>query len=152
MPIYDPIAHESKTILLIEDNIDDERLTLRALRKHNVMNEVVVACDGQEAMDFLAGTGKFAGRPKLDLPAFVMLDIKLPGMSGLEVLQKIRENADTKHTPVIVLTASQDTNLIQSAYLAGANSYVLKPTDPVEYGEMVLQLVMYWLLLNRSSE
>jgi len=92
MPTFDPIAHEAKTILLIEDNVDDERLTLRALRKHNVMNEVVVACDGPEAMDFLAGAGKFSGRAKDELPAFVMLDIKLPGMSGLEVLQKIREN------------------------------------------------------------
>ncbi len=138
------IGSDSKVILLIEDNVDDERLTLRTLRKHNIMNEVVVACDGLEALTFLEG------RPRHELPAMVLLDMKLPGMSGLEVLQRIRTNPVTALIPVILLTAFEDHTQVEAAYRAGANSYVLKPSDSHEYGEMVMQVVMYWLLLNRS--
>ena len=144
-------GHESKLILLIEDNIDDERLTLRALRRNNIMNEVVVACDGQEAVDYLFGTGTFAGRDLSVMPAVVVLDLKLPRLSGLEVLSKIRETAETRRLPVVVLTSSEDETQIEEAYKLGANSFIQKPTDPSEYSEMVLQLAMYWLLLNRTT-
>ena len=143
-------GHDSKLILLIEDNEDDQRLTLRALRRNNIMNEVVVACDGQEAVDYLFGTGSFAGRDLSVMPAVVVLDLNLPGLSGLEVLKRIRETAETKRIPVVVLTSSEDENQIESAYAQGANSYVQKPNDPSDFSEMVLQMAMYWLLLNRT--
>src|SRR5829696_291314 len=108
MAQYAPPGSESKLILLIEDNIDDERLTLRALRRNNIMNEVVVACDGQEAIDYLFGTGSFAGRDMSVMPAVVVLDLKLPRLSGLEVRQRIREQPSTKRIPVVVLTSSED--------------------------------------------
>ena len=142
---------DSKLILLIEDNIDDERLTLRALRRNNIMNEVVVACDGQEALDYLFGTGSFSGRDMSVMPAVVLLDMKLPRLSGLEVLKRIREDSRTKRLPVVVLTASEDENQVEESYNLGANSYIHKPTDPQEFSEMVLQVAMYWLLLNRTT-
>ena len=141
---------ESKIILLIEDNTDDERLTLRALRRNNVINEVVVAVDGQQALDYLFGSGTFEGRDLDVMPSVVILDLKLPRLSGIEVLERIRSNPQTTHIPVVVLTANEDENQIVEAYKRGANSFVQKPTDPSEYSEMVLQLTMYWLLLNRT--
>lgn len=142
---------DSKLILLIEDNIDDERLTLRALRRNNIMNEVVVACDGQEALDYLFGVGSFSGRDMSVMPAVVLLDMKLPRLSGLEVLKRIREDARTKRLPVVVLTASEDEHQVEESYNLGANSYIHKPTDPQEFSEMILQVAMYWLLLNRTT-
>jgi CheY-like chemotaxis protein len=144
-------SHESKLILLIEDNIDDERLTLRALRRNNIMNEVVVACDGQEAIDYLFGTGSFTGRDLSQMPAVVILDLKLPRLSGLEVLKRIRETESTQRLPVVVLTSSEDETQVEEAYKVGANSFIQKPTDPSDYSEMVLQVAMYWLLLNRTT-
>jgi len=141
---------DSKLILLIEDNIDDERLTLRALRRNNIMNEVVVACDGQEAIDYLFGSGSFTGRDMSVMPAVVILDLKLPRLSGLEVLKRIRANEQTRRIPVVVLTASEDENQVQASYELGANSYIHKPTDPSDFSEMILQVAMYWLLLNRT--
>ena len=140
----------NKLVLLIEDNTDDERLTLRALRKNNIMNEVVVAYDGQEALDYLFGTGSYAGRDMSTMPAVVILDLKLPKLSGFEVLKQIRTKEETKATPVIVLTSSDDANQIDECYRLGANSYIRKPNDPVEYSDMILQLGMYWLLLNQA--
>ena len=142
---------ESKLILLIEDNIDDERLTLRALRKNNIINEVVVACDGQEAVDYLFGTGSFSGRDLSVMPAVIILDLKLPRVSGLDVLRRIRTDDKTKRIPVVVLTASEDENQIEESYALGANSFIQKPTDPSDFSEMVLQVAMYWLLLNRTA-
>ncbi|HVT12641.1 MAG TPA: response regulator [Fimbriimonadaceae bacterium] len=142
---------DSKLILLIEDNIDDERLTLRALRKTNIDNEVVVACDGQEAIDYLFGTGSFSGRDMSVMPAVVILDLKLPKLSGLEVLKRIRSQAATRRLPVVVLTSSEDEQQIEESYALGANSFIKKPTDPTEFSEMILQVAMYWLLLNRVS-
>lgn len=142
---------ESKLILLIEDNIDDERLTLRALRKNNIMNEVVVACDGQEAIDYLFGTGSFTGRDLSVMPAVVVLDLKLPRLSGLEVLKRIRDDERTRRLPVVVLTSSEDSTQVEASYALGANSFIQKPTDPAEFSEMVLQVAMYWLLLNRTT-
>jgi len=141
---------DSKLILLIEDNIDDERLTLRALRRNNIMNEVVVACDGQEAIDYLFGSGSFTGRDMSVMPAVVILDLKLPRLSGLEVLKRIRANEQTRRIPVVVLTASEDEAQVEASYALGANSYIHKPTDPAEFSEMILQVAMYWLLLNRT--
>lgn len=142
---------DSKLILLIEDNIDDERLTLRALRRNNIMNEVVVACDGQEAIDYLFGTGSFSGRDMSVMPAVVILDLKLPRLSGLEVLKRIRTDERTKRLPVVVLTSSEDASQVEESYALGANSFIKKPTDPAEFSEMVLQVAMYWLLLNRTT-
>jgi len=141
---------DSKLILLIEDNIDDERLTLRALRRNNVMNEVVVAGDGQEAVDYLFGSGSFTGRDMSVVPAVIILDLKLPRLSGLEVLKRIRANEQTRRIPVVVLTASEDHTQIETSYALGANSYINKPTDPADFSEMILQVAMYWLLLNRT--
>jgi CheY-like chemotaxis protein len=144
-----PSSNESKAVLLIEDNVDDEHLTLRALRRNNVMNEVVVAGDGEEGLDFLFGEGKFAGRDSSLVPAVVILDLKLPGLSGLDVLKRIRGDARTSRIPVVVLTSSEDRSLVHACYEAGANSYIHKPTDISEYSDVVLQIAMYWLLLNR---
>jgi two-component system response regulator len=142
---------DSKLILLIEDNIDDERLTLRALRKNNIMNEVVVACDGQEAIDYLFASGSFSGRDTSVMPAVVILDLKLPKLNGLEVLKLIRADDRTKRLPVVVLTASDDDNAVDESYACGANSFIKKPNDPQDFSEMVLQVAMYWLLLNRTT-
>ncbi len=142
---------DKKLILLIEDNVDDERLTLRALRKNNVDNEVVVACDGQEAVDYLFGTGTYVGRDMSVMPAFIILDLKLPRVSGADVLKRIRSTETTKNIPVVVLTASEDASDVAQVYELGANSFIQKPSDPSDYTEMVLQVALYWLLLNRCS-
>lgn len=151
MANFSSSGSESKLILLIEDNIDDERLTLRALRKNNIMNEVVVACDGQEAVDYLFGTGSFSGRDMSIMPAVVVLDLKLPRITGLEVLKRIRTEHSTRRLPVVVLTSSEDESQIDESYALGANSFIKKPTDPMEFSEMILQVAMYWLLLNRVA-
>lgn len=140
----------NKLVLLIEDNIDDERLTLRALRKNNIMNEVVVAYDGEEALDYLFARGAYEGRDMEVMPAVVILDLKLPKLSGLEVLRRIRGDERTANLPVVVLTSSDEDNKVEECYESGANSFVKKPGDPAEFSEMVLQLGMYWLLLNRT--
>lgn len=137
-----------KIVLLIEDDPSDERLTLNALHRNNVMNEVVVAYDGAEALDFLHGQGKFAGRDASVLPSVIILDLKLSGMSGLEFLRALRADPHTKVIPVVVLMASENSDDVASAYEAGANSFVRKPNDSREFSEMVLNLGMYWLLLN----
>jgi two-component system, response regulator len=151
MPNYSAPGSDSKLILLIEDNIDDERLTLRALRKNNIMNEVVVACDGQEAIDYLFGSGSYSGRDMSVMPAVVILDLKLPRLSGLEVLKRIRTEEATRRIPVVVLTASEDEAQVEASYALGANSFIHKPTDPSDFSEMVFQVAMYWLLLNRTT-
>jgi len=142
---------DRKVILLIEDNIDDERLTLRALRRNNIMNEVVVACDGLEALDFLFGKGQYEGRDVSATPALIALDLKLPKLSGIEVLKRIRSADETRRIPVVVLTADDDPKKIQLCYAHGANSFIRKPTEPGEFSEAILQVAMYWLLLNRPA-
>lgn len=134
----------SKTILLIEDNVDDEQLVRRALQKNNVMNEVVVACDGEEAISRLF-PDKAEGAVRPDL---IILDLNLPGMSGLQVLQRIRREDSTRLVPVVVVTSSATDSATRDAYEAGASSFVIKPTDAVEFGETFLNISMYWLLLN----
>ena len=138
----------NKVILLVEDNPSDVKLTKRALDKNQITNELVVAEDGGEALDYLFGTGKHAGRDVKDIPAVVMLDLKLPRVDGLEVLQKIRASELTALVPVVVLTSSDQEQDIIASYRLGANSYIRKPVDFSRFAEAVRTLGMYWLLLN----
>ena len=141
-----PIAH--RTILLVEDNPDDEELTLRALSRNNISNEVVVVRDGQEAVDWLEGTGPHAGRDVSEIPALVLLDLKLPKIDGLDVLRRLRANPRTALVPVVILTSSKEDRDRASGYQSGANSYVQKPVDFTSFVDAVRQLGMYWLMLN----
>jgi CheY-like chemotaxis protein len=139
-----------KFILLVEDNPDDEALTLRALKKNNLANGVVVARDGAEAVDFLFGTGAHAGRDITDLPEIVLLDLKLPKLDGFEVLRRIRAHEVTKALPVVILTSSKEERDIAQGYRDGCNSYVRKPVNFDEFVDAARQLGMYWLLLNEG--
>jgi CheY-like chemotaxis protein len=138
----------SNSILLVEDNPDDEALTLRAFRKNNVTNEVVVARDGAEALDYLFGKGAYANRDVTALPQVVILDLKLPKIDGLEVLRRLRAAPETKLLPVVILTSSNEERDRLEGYGLGANSYVRKPVDFAEFVDAVRQLGLYWLLLN----
>jgi len=138
----------NKTILLVEDNPDDVDLTLRALKKNNIKNEIVVAGDGTEALDYLFGTGKYSGRDLMMMPTIILLDLKLPKIDGLEVLRRIRANKLTKLLPVVILTSSSEEQDIINGYSLGVNSYVRKPVDFNQFAEAVSQLGLYWLLLN----
>lgn len=135
-------------ILLVEDNPDDEALTLRALKQRNILNEVVVVHDGAEALDFLSGAGAHAGRNTDILPAVVLLDLKLPKLDGHQVLQRIRANERTRLLPVVILTSSREDEDVVKAYSHGANSYVRKPVDFTQFAEAVGKLGLYWLVLN----
>lgn len=137
-----------KFILLVEDNPDDEALTLRALNKNKVANRVVVARDGAEAVDFLFGTGAHAGRNVSDLPQIVLLDLKLPKLDGFEVLRRIRADERTRTLPVVILTSSKEERDVAQGYRDGCNSYVRKPVNFDEFTEAARQLGLYWLLLN----
>ncbi len=139
---------DRKFILLVEDNPDDELLTLRALRTGQVANDIVVTRDGAEALDFLFATGPYAEREKPGLPELILLDLKLPKLDGLEVLQRIRQDVRTRHLPVVVLTSSDEENDILESYSRGANSYIRKPVDFAQFTEAVKQLKLYWLVLN----
>jgi two-component system response regulator len=141
---------KDKIILLVEDNADDEALTLRALRKNNIRNDVVVARDGVQAMDYLFGQGAHEGRDTSVLPQLVLLDLNLPKVGGLEVLQKIRGDERTKRLPVVILTSSKEERDLLDGYERGANSYVRKPVDFTEFADAVRQLGLYWLVLNES--
>jgi two-component system response regulator len=137
-----------KVILLVEDNPDDEALTLRALTRNNVGNAVVVARDGEEALDWLFCTGRYASRDLNDQPALVLLDLKLPKVDGLEVLRRLREHRETKLVPVVILTSSREEMDRLKGYSNGANSYVRKPIDFAHFVEAVRQVGLYWLVLN----
>lgn len=139
-----------KAILLVEDNFDDEALTLRALKKNNIMNEVVVARDGVEALDYLFATGVHKTRDQKVLPEVVLLDLKLPKLDGLEVLRKIRADRRTKLLPVVILTSSNEDQDRFAGYDLGANSYIRKPVDFNQFIEAVRQLGLYWLVLNEG--
>lgn len=138
----------NSVILLVEDNADDEALTLRALKTNNIRNEVIVAHDGAEALDYLFGSGKSNGRPII--PQVTLLDLKLPKIDGLEVLRRIREDQRTKLLPVVILTSSNEERDRLQSYNLGANSYVRKPVDFVQFTYAVRQLGLYWLLLNEQ--
>jgi two-component system, response regulator len=141
---------KSKTILLIEDNLDDVELTLHALKKNNIKNEVTVISDGAEAIEYLMGTGKYSNRNIKDVPTIILLDLKLPKVDGLEVLRCLRANEFTKFIPVIILTSSKEEQDIVNSYSLGANSYVRKPVDFNQFTEAVSHLGLYWLLLNET--
>lgn len=135
-------------ILLVEDNTDDETLTLRALKKGKILNEVVVARDGAEALDYLFGTGNHAGRDTSIQPQLVLLDLKLPKIDGLEVLKRLRADTRTALLPVTILTTSNEERDVVTSYQLGVNSYVRKPVDSDSFIEAVRQLGLYWLVLN----
>lgn len=141
----------NSTILLVEDNPDDEALTLRAFKKNNIRNDVVIARDGVLALDYLFGTGAHAGRDPEDRPVVILLDLKLPKIDGLEVLRRLRSDQRTRLTPVVVLTSSKEEQDLIQSYSLGANSYVRKPVDFTEFMEAVRQLGMYWLVLNEPA-
>lgn len=139
-----------KIILLVEDNPDDEILTVRALKKNNILNDVVVVRDGVEALDYLFGAGSYADRDMNVMPQIILLDLKLPKIDGLEVLRRVRANESTRLLPVVVLTSSsEDQDMIES-YSLGANSYIRKPVDFNRFTEAVKNLGLYWLVLNES--
>ncbi len=138
-----------KVILLVEDDPADEALTIRALQDNCIGNEVVVAHDGAEALDYLFGTGSYAGRDVTDLPQVVLLDLKLPKIDGLEVLQRIRTDARTKYLPVVILTTSDEEDDLARGYKFGANSYVRKPVAFDEFMTVVKQLGLYWVIINK---
>ena len=137
-------------ILLVEDNPDDEFLALRALRKNNVANEVIVARDGLEALDYLFGEGTRAGQPPLE-PEVILLDLKLPKIDGIEVLRRIRADERTKRIPTVILTTSNETVDIEASYDNGCNSYIRKPVDFEQFIDAVRQLGLYWLVLNKTA-
>lgn len=139
-----------KTILLVEDQARDEELTLRALRKNNIKNEVAIARDGAEALDYLFATGAYGGRNTAELPTVVLLDIKLPKIDGLEVLRRIRADARTKLLPVVILTSSKEDKDRLAGYVSGANSFVRKPVEFIAFAEAIRQLGLYWVVLNEA--
>lgn len=140
-----------KPILLVEDNADDEALTMRAFRRNNIRNEIIVARDGAVALDYLLGTGAHEGRNTSELPQVVLLDLKLPKIDGIEVLKRIRGDDRTALLPVVILTSSKEQQDIINGYRFGCNSYVRKPVDFDEFMDAARQLGLYWLLLNEPA-
>jgi two-component system, response regulator len=141
---------KNKIILLVEDNPDDEALTIRALKKNNILNQVVVAHDGAEALDFLFGTGEYVNRDISILPQVVLLDLNLPKLNGLEVLKSIRADDRTRLLPVVILTTSNEDRDRMESYKLGANSYIRKPVNFEQFNDAVQQLGIYWLILNQG--
>ncbi|MFN0088338.1 MAG: response regulator [Blastocatellia bacterium] len=138
------------TILLVEDNVDDVELALRAFDRNRVENEIIVAWDGVEALDYLFGTGKYAGRNAHDLPIVVLLDLKLPKLAGVEVLKRIRANELTRFLPVVILSTSQAEPDVTESYLRGANGYIAKPMSYERFAEVIRHFAGYWLGVNES--
>jgi len=143
------MSDTNKVILLVEDNPDDVALTLRAFKRSHVMNKIVVARDGIEALDYLYARGAYSDRAALALPALVILDLKLPKLDGLGVLKAVREDERTRLLPVVILTSSKEEQDLIAGYSLGANSYVRKPVDFAEFLEAVKVLGMYWLMMNQ---
>jgi CheY-like chemotaxis protein len=141
---------KNKNILLVEDNLDDVILTLRVFKKSNIANEIIVAGDGVEALDYLFGTGKYKNRDTSIMPALILLDLKLPKMDGMEVLERMRADQRTKLLPVVILTSSTEEQDIIDSYGVGANSYIRKPVDFQKFVESIQHLELYWLLLNEA--
>jgi two-component system response regulator len=139
-------------ILLIEDSMQDAELTIRALRKSNITNELIHLKDGAEALDFIFGNGKYGGRDITQKPKVILLDLKMPKVDGIEVLGKIKENELTKKIPVVVLTSSKEDPDIRRCYELGANSYIVKPVEFDNFSKAVSDLGLYWMLLNQSIE
>ena len=149
MTANEPVS-PGKVILLVEDNRDDEKLTLRAFKKKNISNPVVVARDGLEAVDYLFATGAHAGRDANDVPALILLDLKLPKLDGHEVLRRVRADPRTRHVPAVVLTSSKEQQDLAASYDLGANSYIRKPVNFEEFVEVAGTLGLYWLLCNQA--
>jgi two-component system response regulator len=145
---YKGVEMDNKIILLVEDNPDDVELTLRAFKQNNISNKVIVAKDGTEALDYLFGQGLYAGREVDDMPVIILLDLKLPKISGMEVLKTIRQNELTKLVPVVILTSSSQEEDVVNGYKLGANSYVRKPVNFKEFVEAIKALGLYWLIWN----
>lgn len=145
------MKNSEKRIFLVEDNPDDELLTLLAIKDNNIVNEVIVAHDGEEALDYLFGTGKYIDRDLSAMPQVVLLDLKLPKVDGLEVLKKIRSHPLTQLLPVVILTSSKEEVDIIKSYQLGANSYIRKPVDFEQFSEAIKQLGLYWLVLNELA-
>jgi len=141
----------ANTILLVEDNEDDEALTLRALKKNNIANEVIVARDGEQALDYLFATGAYGERDATEVPQIILLDLNLPRISGLDVLRRLRGDERTRLLPVIVLTSSKEDQDVIQSYSLGANSYVRKPVDFAQFTEAVKTLGLFWLVLNQAA-
>jgi len=139
-----------RTILLVEDNPDDVALTLRAFKKSNILNEVIVAQDGAEALNYLFATGDHAGRDTSMMPQLILLDLKLPKMDGMEVLRRMRADARTRLLPVVILTSSKEEQDVINGYNLGCNSYIRKPVDFAQFSEAIRQLGLYWLVLNET--
>jgi two-component system response regulator len=137
-------------ILLVEDNASDEELTLRALKKGNIANKVVVTRDGSAALDYLFARGAHAGRNAKEVPQVILLDLNLPKIGGLEVLREIRADERTRLVPVVILTSSKEDKDLAGGYESGANSYIVKPVDSTQFADAVRQLGMYWLVLNQQ--
>ncbi len=142
---------DKKIVLLVEDNPDDEELTRIAFKECHLANELVVVRDGQEALDYLFLTGKYADRDMAQLPQVMLLDLKLPRVDGLEVLQRVRADERTKQLPVVILTSSRHEQDLIDSYSLGASSYIQKPVDYLQFVEAVRQLGLYWLVLNQTS-
>jgi two-component system, response regulator len=142
---------KSNIILLVEDNPSDVGLTQRALAKSHIANELVVAGDGQEALDYLFGAGAYAGRELSELPALILLDLKLPRVDGLEALRQIRANERTSRLPVVILTTSREEQDVAQSYDLGANSYIRKPVDFTQFAQAIANMGMYWLVLNEPA-
>jgi two-component system, response regulator len=143
---------KNNRILLVEDNRDHQELTLMTLAENNVLNEVVVASDGIEALEYLFGTGRYEGRDAHDVPALILLDLKLPKIGGIEVLRQVREDERTRYVPVVILTSSSEEEDIVASLHNGANSYVRKPVDFGRFVEQVQRLQVYWLLVHEPVE
>ncbi len=141
---------KEKMILLVEDSPDDVALTLRAFKKNNILNEVVVARDGEDALSYLFADGPYKERDSGVLPQVVLLDLKIPKVDGIEVLRKIRSNERTRFLPVVILTSSKEDRDLVSGYESGANSYIRKPVDFAQFSEAIRQLGLYWLILNEA--
>ena len=141
---------KNRPILLVEDNPDDQKLTVRALKKNNITNDIVIVADGAEALDYLFGTGQFAGRDVRERPTLVLLDLKLPKVDGLSVLAQIRADERTRLVPVVVLTSSAEERDLVNSYSLGVNSYVRKPVDFLEFVDAARQIGVYWLMLNQQ--
>ncbi len=141
---------DKKIILLVEDNPDDEVLTVRALKKNNILNDMVVARDGAEALDYLFGAGSYADRDMTVMPQLILLDLKLPKIDGLEVLRRVRGDERTRLLPVVVLTSSSEEQDVIESYRLGANSYIRKPVDFTQFTAAIRNLGLYWLVLNVS--
>ena len=139
---------QRNALLLVEDNPDDQELTLLAFEQSRIINEVVVAQDGVEALDYLFGTGMYAGRDLSVMPALVLLDLQLPRINGLEVLQRLRTDNRTKFLPVVIMTTSNEQQDVLQSYSLGCNSYIRKPVDFQQFTTVVQQLGLYWLILN----